>query len=77
MEFLKGGLMKLVSNILRVALRTTTNITRSKLKKKLLRRPISKILLIDTEQLSKMQISSKVFFNDFVHRFEVVFPKFC
>ena len=48
------------------ALRTITNITSSvvKWKKEFLHSCVSKILFIDTEQLSKMQISSQVFFKD-------------
>ena len=38
-------------------------------KKEFLHRCISRILFVDTEQLSKMQISSQVFFKDFVDRF--------
>ena len=47
MEFLEGGLLKL----------------------------ISKILFIDTEHVSKMQISSQVFFKDFVDRFGTTYLK--
>ena len=59
------------------ALRIITNITRSMVnwKKEFLHRCISKILFIDTEQLSKMQISSQVFFRDFVDRFGSCFSK--
>ena len=38
-------------------------------KKEFLRRCISKILFIDTDQLSKIQISLQVFFKDFADRF--------
>ena len=50
---------------------TTTNMTRSMVnwKKEFLHRCNSEILFIDPEQLSKMQISSLVFFKDFVDRF--------
>ena len=41
-----------------------------KLKKKILRKYITKILFIDTEELSKTWISSQVFCKDFVYRFE-------
>ena len=53
------------------ALGTITNITRSVVncKKELLRWCILKILFIDTEKLSKMQISSQVFSKDFFDRF--------
>ena len=52
-------------------LRTITNTTAKeyiliKWKKGFLHRCISKILFIDTEQLSKIWISLDVFFNDFV-----------
>ena len=45
---------------------TITNITRSIVnwKKEFRHRCISKILFVDTEQLSKMQISMQVFFKD-------------
>ena len=71
MEFLGRGLLKLISKILSVALRTITNITRSMVnwKKWIIHWFISKILFLDTEQLSKMQISLQVFFKDFVYRF--------
>ena len=71
MEFLGRGLLKLISKILSVALRTITNITRSMVnwKKWIVHWFISKILFLDTEQLSKMQISLQVFFKDFVYRF--------
>ena len=39
-------------------------------KKEFFRKCISKILFIDTEGLSKMWISSQVFFKDFVDRCE-------
>ena len=71
MEFLGRGLLKLISKILSVALRTITNITRSMVnwKKWIIHWFISKILFLDKEQLSKMQISLQVFFKDFVYRF--------
>ena len=58
-----------------VALRTITNITKKrstfygKLKKKFFQRSITKILFIGTEQLSKIWISSKVFFKDTAGRY--------
>ena len=60
-----------VKNFVSYALRTITNITRDMVnwKKEFLHSCISKILFIDTEQLSKVQISSQVFFKDFVDRF--------
>ena len=59
------------------ALKTIPNITRSMVswKKESLFRFISKILFIDTEQLSKMQIFSQVFFKDFVDRFGTTYLK--
>ena len=36
---------------------------------------ISKILFIDTEKLSKMQISLQVFFKEFVERFGITYLK--
>ena len=55
------------------ASRTITNITRSMVnwKKEFLHRCISKILFIDTEKLSKRQISLQVFFKDFADRFRI------
>ena len=75
MEFLGRGLLKLISKILSVALRTITNITRSMVnwKKWIIHWFISKILFLDTEQLSKMQISLQVFFKDFVYRFRTTY----
>ena len=55
-----------------------TNITRSMVnwkKKEFLHVFISKILFIDTEQLSKMQISLQVFFKDSVDRFGTTYLK--
>ena len=46
-----------------------------KLKKQFLYRCISKIRLLDTEQLSKMHISLQVFFKDFVDQFGTTFLK--
>ena len=71
MEFLEDGLLKRMLNILREggASRTVTNITRSMVnwkKKKKKKNPSH--VFIDTEQLSKMQISLQVFFTDFVDR---------
>ena len=59
------------------ALRTITNITRSMIteKKEFLHRCISKILFIDTEQFSKMQIFSQLIFKDFVDRFGTTYLK--
>ena len=65
MEFLGGGLLKLMSNILRVVLKNNHKYGRerviphiinrlSKLKKEFLCKCISKVFFIDTEQLSKM-----------------------
>ena len=53
------------------ALRTITNITRSKVnwKKWIHSQAYFKDLFIDTEKLSKMQISLQVFFKDFADRF--------
>ena len=58
-------------------LRTIINITRSVVNRKqeFRRRCISKILFIDTERLSKMQISSQVFFKDFVDRYGATYLK--
>ena len=57
------------------ALRTIKNITRSMVnwKNKFLHSYISKILFIDKERLSKMQISLHVFFMDFVDRFRTTY----
>ena len=44
-----------------------------KLKKEFLHRFISKILFIDTENLSKMQIPLQVFFKDFPDRFGITY----
>ena len=44
-------------------------------KKEFLHVFISKILFIDTEQLSKMQISLRVFFEDFTDRFGTSYLK--
>ena len=59
------------------ALRTITNTTRSMVnwKKEFLRWCISKILFVDTEQLSKMQISLQGFFKDSVDRFGTSYIK--
>ena len=57
MEFLESGLLKLMSKILKSgALKTITNIKEyGKLKEKeFLQRFISKILLVDTEQLQRL-----------------------
>ena len=77
MEFLDGGLLKLIPNIKSGALRTTTSITRNMLnwKKEFLHMFISKILFIDTEQFSKTNIFSHVFFKDFVDGFGATFLK--
>ena len=58
-------------------LRTITNITRSILnwKKQFLQRCISKILFIDTEKLTQMQISLQMFFKDFADRFRMPYLK--
>ena len=65
MEFL----LKLSSNILRDfksgLIRTITTKSTVNWKKEFLHMCISKILFIDTEKLSKMQISSQVLFKDF------------
>ena len=45
-------------------------------KKEFLHRFISKILFIDTQQLSKMQISWQVFFTDFVDRIGTTYLKY-
>ena len=76
-EFLEGGLLKLIPNIKSGALRTTTSITRNMLnwKKEFLHMFISKILFIDTEQFSKTNIFSHVFFKDFVDGFGATFLK--
>ena len=42
-------------------------------KKEFLHRCISKILLIDTEKLSKMQTTLQVFFKDFADRFRITY----
>ena len=59
------------------ALEIITNITRNMVnwKKEFLHRYISKILFIDTEKLSKMQISLQVFFKDFADRFRITYLK--
>ena len=44
-------------------------------KKEFLHRCISKILFIDTEQVSKMRISLQEFFKDFVDRFRTTYLK--
>ena len=44
-----------------------------KLIKEFLHRFISKILFIDTENLSKMQIPLQVFFKDFSDRFGITY----
>ena len=44
-------------------------------KKEFLQRCISKILLIDAEKFSKMQISAQVFFKDFPDRFGITYLK--
>ena len=74
MEFLDGCLLKLMSN--RVV-QTITNITKSivKWEREFLHICISKILFIDTEKLSKMQISLQVFFKDFAGRFRITYLK--
>ena len=36
---------------------------------------MAKILFIDTEQFSKMQVSLQVFFKDFVDRFRATYLK--
>ena len=71
------------------ALGTITNTNRSivnwKKKNEFLHRCISKILFIDTEKLSKIQISLQVFFKGFAERFRItylkngffVFQRFC
>ena len=70
-EFLEGDLL------LSGALRTITNMTRSMVnwKKEFLNRCISKISFIDTEKLSKIQISLQVFFKDFADRFRITYLK--
>ena len=62
------------------ALKTITNVAKKEYTfwvnwKKILCRCISKILLIDTEQLSKIWISSKVFFKDIFDRFGTTYLK--
>ena len=56
---------------------TITNITKSIVnwKREFLHICISKILFIDTEKLSKMQISLQVFFKDFTGRFRITYLK--
>ena len=56
---------------------TITNITRSiaNWKKEILHRCISNILFMDTEKLSKMQISLQVFFKDFADGFRITYLK--
>ena len=58
-------------------LRTITNITRIMVdwKKEFLHRCISNFLFIDTEQLSKLQVSSQVFSKNFVNRFGTTYLK--
>ena len=58
-------------------LRTITNKYKyGKLKKKeFLHRCVSKILFIDPEKLSKMQISLQIFFKDFADRFGITYLK--
>ena len=79
MEFHGGGLLKLMANILRVVYQKQSQIQpgiwypEKKKKKEFLHRCISKILFIDAEQLSKMQISLQVFWKDFVDRFRTGF----
>ena len=70
-EFLEGDLL------LSGALRTITNMTRSMVnwKKEFLNRCISKISFIDTEKLSKIQISLQVFFKVFADRFRITYLK--
>ena len=59
------------------ALRTITNITRNMVnwKKEFLHRFFSKILFIDTEQFSKMQVFLQLFFKDFIDRFGTTYLK--
>ena len=57
------------------ALRTITNITKSMVNWSVFHECFSKILFIVTEQLSKIQISSQVFFKDFVDRFGTTYLK--
>ena len=76
MEFLEAGLPKLMSNVKHFksgALRTITNIARSMVnwKKEFLHRCISKIMFIDTEKLSKVQL----FFKDFADSFRITYLK--
>ena len=70
MEFLEVGLLKRMLNIFREggASRTVTNITRSMVNWKKKKKKNPSHVFIDTEQLSKMQISLQVFFTDFVDR---------
>ena len=78
MEFLEGGLLKLMSNILSVVHceQSQYNQEYCKLKKKnFLTGVFQKILFIDTEKLSKMQISLQVFFKDFADRFRITYLK--
>ena len=77
-EFLEGGLLKLMSNILSVVHceQSQYNQEYCKLKKKnFLTGVFQKILFIDTEKLSKMQISLQVFFKDFADRFRITYLK--
>ena len=56
-------------------LRTSTTRCMVNWKEQFLYRCISKILFIDTEKLSKMKISSQVFFKDFADRFGITYLK--
>ena len=58
-------------------LRTITNITKGMVnwKNEFFHKCISKILIIDAENLSEMQISSQVFFKDFADRFRITYLK--
>ena len=59
------------------ALWTITNITKSIVnwKKEFLHGCISKILFIDTEKLSKMEIPFQLFFKDITDRFRITYLK--
>ena len=75
--FLESGLLKLGPNILRVVIKNNHKYNQDygKPKKEFLHWCISKILFIDIEKLSKMQISLVMFFKDFVDRFVTTYLK--